>query len=576
MWRLVSWLALVAASLTLMTNARYLSFLEPAVSRRLLGLGVCLAAAAAVAVERIGLPGSPDAWRSRLRVLAPWLALAAILATAFWLRVWGITSGLPQSYPADEWDFVNRALKMIKTGDFAPGWWHHPTLHRYLSALTYAVVFLAGVGQGRWARLHEVAEADMLYWGRFLSVVIDVTTVLAVFFLARRLLGTRLALLASALLAVFPLAVENAQYNKPDPLVTLFVVLVVLASLWYLDRPGPGRALLCGVLLGLAASSKWNGAVVLLPLLIALVAGRGRRTLASPDLYLAGAASVLALYAGSPFLLKQIDMVLNDIASSIHIYGVIGRAGAEGVDNWRSHGQYLFRYGAGAVASLAAVLGLVVSLYRVDARRAVVITFPVVYYAYYSSQRVNHLASLLPVMPFVAVFAAQGLGLAADRLSRLAPPARRPVARMAATAVLAVAATVGPVRRVVAFNEYVTQRDTGSFAADWIESSIPPGTRIAVEDHCPVLDPARYEIVRVNRIINRDLEEYRRDGVEYLIVTSLRYARYEAGHPQTEKYRRLFDACRLVREIGSEGGRIPGPEVRILEIPRDDTSEAGG
>jgi hypothetical protein len=132
---------------------------------------------------------------------------------------------------------------------------------------------------------------------------------------------------------------------------------------------------------------------------------------------------------------------------------------------------------------------------------------------------------------------------------------------------LAAVATVAPVRRVVAFNEYATRRDTGSFARDWIVSSLPPGARIAVEDHCPVLDPERYELLREARIVNRDLDEYRRDGVEYLIVTSLRYARYEPSHPQSVRYGRLFDACRLVREFGTEGGRIPGPTVRILKVP---------
>ena len=75
---------------------------------------------------------------------------------AFTLRAWGITAGLPQSYIADEYDFVHAGLRMMKGGDLNPHWWFHPPLQRYLAVATYTLVFLAGVPQGRWSHVAQI------------------------------------------------------------------------------------------------------------------------------------------------------------------------------------------------------------------------------------------------------------------------------------------------------------------------------------------------------------------------------------------------------------------------------------
>src|SRR5439155_663169 len=325
--------------------------------------------------------------------------LALVLALAFGLRVGGITAGLPQSYVADEYDFVHGQLGMMKTGNLNPRTWYHPTLQPYLALATYSTVFLLEVPRGRWARVQEVTEEDMLYWGRFVGVMAGAAAVLVTFLLGRRLFGTMVGLLAAALMAVFPGAVQHSQYNKPDPVLALMTAVSVLVILVYLERGGRGLALGCGVVMGLTLAAKYNGVVV----------------------------------------------------------------------------------------------GLGLVLYRVNAARAVFLSFPVLYYGYYSLQRINYRPNLIPVYPFLAVLAAYAVAELLGWLGRRPLGQRRAVVPLTA-AVLLVLLLVPPLVTAVRYDVENTRRDTGSYAREWIDRTFPPGTHLALERHTPVLDRSRYKI----------------------------------------------------------------------------------
>jgi hypothetical protein len=110
--------------------------------------------------------------------------------------------------------------------------------------------------------------------------------------------------------------------------------------------------------------------------------------------------------------------------------------------------------------------------------------------------------------------------------------------------------------------------DTGNIANQWIEANIPRDTSFGVERQTPVLDDERYRVTMESRVINQSVEHYREAGVQYLIVSSTVYQRFGAEHRQSRAYQRLFETCRLVKEFAPEPGKIIGPTIRILEIPK--------
>jgi len=549
-----------------LTNAYYLRFLEPGISRGILGAALFGLGAMVAALASWDRPRTADDWRALARRGAEPALLVVILGLAFGLRLWGITASLPQSYVADEYDFVHAGLRMIKGGDLNPHWWFHPSLQRYMAVATYAVVFILGVPRGRWVHVSDITVEDMLYWGRFVGVMSGTLTVLVAYLLGRKVFGSRVGLLSAALLAVFPATVQHSQYNKPDPVIALMTAASVYVTLVYLERGGHGYALASGMAVGLAASAKYNGILVVVPFVLAVLFRHGAQALARPDLYVGGVGTFLGFLMGCPFFLTEIHLFLDQIAYDISTYAYEGREGAEGVDNWWGHATYTYRYGAGFAASWAALGGLALTLWRINPARAVFLTFPVMYYGYYGAQRINFRGNLIPVYPFLAVVAAYAVVELIEWLGR-SPLARKRFVVPALAALVLSLVIVPPLRTAIRFDIEATRPDTGTFAREWIDRTFPPGTKFAVERFTPVLDPKRYQVVQESRLVNRSVRSYRDEGVQYLIISSMAYTRYAAEHNQTKSYVKLFALCPVVATFDPIPNQLVGPTIKILRVP---------
>ena len=291
---------------------------------------------------------------------------------------------------------------MIKRGDMNPRWWHHPSVQPYVNVATYLAVFYLEAPTGRWKSVRQMQVEDMLFWGRFGAGVVPGTlAVLVVFLLGQWVFGTRIGLVASALFAVMPGVVEVSQYNKPDSLLVLFSATSVLVTLVYFDRGARGLALAAGVVVGLAVAVKYNAALLLIPFFLAVtfpsrhrhrfdVRSLPRRCRLDPG-----------FHRWLPVLLyADLARFLDHVGAGLFNYGFQGLAGASGVDNWKTHALYTARYGAGVWAFLAGLMGLTVALWRIDRRLLVFLAYPVLYYSFYSSQRINFAGNLMPVYPF--------------------------------------------------------------------------------------------------------------------------------------------------------------------------------
>ncbi len=570
--RLGGWLLLVLSTATILTNAYYLQFLEPTLSRKTLALGIVAVTGLWFLVGRFGLP------RDRTEVLELWelgrtpVVLALILAVAFSLRYAGAGSGLPQSYIPDEYDYVHSYLVMIKRGDMNPRWWHHPSIQPYVNVAAYLVAYYSQASSGRWARIQDLQVEDALLWGRVAAGVIPGTlAVLAAFFLGRRMFGTEVGLIASALLAVAPGLVETSQYNKPDSLLVLFCTLSVLTTLLYLDRGGTRLAFAGGCVVGLAVAVKYNAALVLLPFLAAVLFRQGLRVFERGDLYLGVLGTVAGFTAGCPYWYSDLPRFLEHVGAGLYNYGYLGLEGASGADNWYHHASYTVRYGAGLWALLASLLGLAIALYRIEGRIATFLTYPVLYYGFYSSQKIYFAGNLVPVYPFYAVLAAYGITEALSFASALLHRrfgAFSPWLERAALAIALVGVLWFPLSMTRLRNHLVMLPDTGALANQWIEANLPAETSFGLERQTPVLDRARYQVQMESRVINQSVEHYREAGVQYLIVSSTVYQRFSPEHRQSKAYQRLFETCRLVKEFPPEPGKTMGPTIRILEIPK--------
>jgi 4-amino-4-deoxy-L-arabinose transferase-like glycosyltransferase len=106
---------------------------------------------------------------------------------------------------------------------------------------------------------------------RLAGTVFGAGTIAAVGLLGRRFAGDRAGLLAAGIAAVYPILITADGALMSESLYGLLVALSLLAAYRLLDAPSPRRGVVLGGLVGLAALTRGEGALLLVLLLIPLV-----------------------------------------------------------------------------------------------------------------------------------------------------------------------------------------------------------------------------------------------------------------------------------------------------------------
>src|SRR6478672_6074063 len=130
------------------------------------------------------------------RRLAELSMLAVILAVAAAARFWFLTAGVPHAVGIDEPQILDRALRILHTGDWNPHIFDYPTLVIYLHATVAILRFLWGALNGEWASLDAFSITAVYGAGRFVAAMIGVATVWVTYRIGMELSTRRVALLA--------------------------------------------------------------------------------------------------------------------------------------------------------------------------------------------------------------------------------------------------------------------------------------------------------------------------------------------------------------------------------------------
>lgn len=204
--------------------------------------------------------GGKPSWRSR------WMAPAVIMVVAAGLRYLGIQWGLPNelhlfSYHPDEFHSLRGVFSLIM-GDLNPHFFNYGSLYLYLVGFSCLLLSGGQLAVSGFEQLPRLLPTWTLV-GREVSLVAAVLTVLAVYALARTIAGHRQGLVAAALCAVFPLHVLHSRYATVDVTQALMTTLALLLAVRIYQDPRRRNYVLAGLAVGLAASAKYNGALVL-------------------------------------------------------------------------------------------------------------------------------------------------------------------------------------------------------------------------------------------------------------------------------------------------------------------------
>jgi len=449
-----------------------------------------------------------------------WLLL--ILAVALAVRLWNRDAGVPYAVGIDEPQVVDRAIRILHTGDWNTHLFDYPTLVIYLHAVVSIVRFLWGALGGEWASLDGFTVTAIYGAGRFTAAVIGTATVWILYRLGVDLGSRRLGLLAAAQLAVFPQHVRESHFILTDvpttALTTLAMWLTVRAARLRSIRAYAAAALVCG----LAAAAKYTGGVALVaPITAWLLHERS-----SPDRWKTAGAIVAAaafgFFIGAPYSLLDMPSFLDGFAAQFARFAqpVNGSEPA-----WRLYLKHLSPAWESVSIPLA-LAGIILLLRRATWMTALpVVVFSFAYFYVLSSHSHVFGRYALPLIPMLCLFIAAAVSYAIDVAWRVAPLAR-PGVRPAVVAILIALLVWAPAARTLAWLNLLGRRDTRAIAADWLAQNTPKGTRLAVENSGPTyLDRAGFRIAASELLIDHPIDWYR-ERVDYLVISAADLGRY--------------------------------------------------
>jgi 4-amino-4-deoxy-L-arabinose transferase-like glycosyltransferase len=451
---------------------------------------------------------------------SPWLALAALVAGAGAIRLVGIQYGLP--FPLlnpDEANIVPRAWRMSHGGGLDPDWFDYPTLLMYTLAPFQ-----------NWS-----SEPDYLV-ARLVLVGLALGGIGAAWWLGNRAYGFLAGFVAAAVTAVATVHVEYSRMAVTDVPLTLGVA----ATLALLVR---GQLLPAGIAIGLTASFKYPGFVLLVPL---LVAGWGHwRRLA-----VAAALAPAAFLATSPYFAVHLGEAIDDVGR-VQRDGRRGWLGFED-DPWTPI-AFLDRVWEGiGPALLIALVGLAVALVRRTLADRVLAAFVVAYFVTLLPLDAHFDRYVLPLVP--------ALGTLAGRFRALAP----------VTLLLLVIPVVWSIRET----RPLVHTDTRVVAHDWMDRNLTPGVLVAADPSTAA--PADVRVLRLalpgpgrRPDPERDLARLRELDVGYVLVTGAVADRVLEERERYPVESRFYDqlARRGNRRFYRKAvGKLAGPWVALYEL----------
>jgi len=398
-------------------------------------------------------------------------AVLVLLAVAAALRIWGIDFGLPYALEArpDEREIVQAVVHFFE-GDFNPHRFHYPSLFYYLLFVCDVAFVAVGKLTGSVRSFRDlpfifVAGPNALHVvARLLSAGFGVATVYVTWRLGRRAVGRRAGFLAALFMAVAYLHVRDSHFGVTDVAMTFFCALSLLPILSVLESGGRGAYVLAGLSIGLGVSTKYNAALLALPLVAAhLLHGKRARW---PRLVLAGVVAAGAFLCATPFAVLDFKAFWGDLHYELFVHGQEGHVLSVGLGWWR-HPWVSLRYGLGGPMCLAAAAGGVWLLLQRPKVAAVVLALPAAYYLVLGPRHTVFVRYALPMAPAAALCAGYGC----SELVRLCRSKG-----LGAAAVLAV--LLPTTVRATHLDAMLCRSDTRNSAAEWIEAHLSPSDMV--------------------------------------------------------------------------------------------------
>lgn len=359
------------------------------------------------------------------------------------------------------------------------------------------------------ATLDDPATRDVPFLRvRWVAAALSCLSLALVAWIAWRALGPPAACIAACITATAPIAVQQAHFYTVDGLFTLLTLATFAAVLRATSDGAVQYYLLAGLLIGLTATVRLNGALLGLVLAAAhlitdylrtdyLSSARLSTAPGAPDpwqrlwrrlldrrLWMAAAAALAVLLCLQPYLLTDPGLLTQKFGTDDFAYSA-AVAGGQILRPWSladtdtlpyvHYWTHLWPLAVGWPLTLAFALALPYTLVRRHPLPLLALIWIVLYFVPIGALHTKHVRYLLPLLPFFALLVAAAAVDLFQRLVARKPPAAVALALGGGLVVLH-AALYG-----LAFTRLYLQEDSRLTASRWIAAHLPPGATVAVE-----------------------------------------------------------------------------------------------
>jgi 4-amino-4-deoxy-L-arabinose transferase-like glycosyltransferase len=433
----------------------------------------------------------------------------AILALALLLRLLGIWHDYPYSYYPDEAHFVKRALS-FGSFDFNPHWFHKPAFLMYLLFFEYGIVFALGKLMGVWGSVQDFAvqfvkDPGVFYLvGRVTVTAFGVASVWLVYHIGTRHFGRYAGIVGALLLALSFGHVSAGQDIKADVPAMFFGLASMALVLRYFDGREFKWLMWASVLAGVGAATKVYPSVMLLPIFMALAWGmyqheRHNAGRLMGRLALLGLA-LLATFVAAYFICAPYSFLdplgreatfswFNRVLRMLQV--LAGQPVAERPNDFIEQGlgrgeavivyfqQLFINAGLGPVIGALGLIGLPWLLRGDKMKGAVLLSYPLVFVSIslFILPGYSEVRHQLPIYPYIAL---GGGVFVAWAFARFGGQQR------ILSALLALVLLI-PTYQIVQYGLFISKQNTRNLAKAWIETNIPSGIRLLVDENGPPL-----------------------------------------------------------------------------------------
>jgi 4-amino-4-deoxy-L-arabinose transferase-like glycosyltransferase len=499
------------------------------------------------------------------------LAIAVIFLVALALRAWGIRFGLPNLYHPDEWAVFDRALAMMRTGDFNPHDFIYPTVYMYMQLAWLVVSFFYGVSKGLYTSVSDVNVVDLYLWGRFLTALLGALTVYVTYLTGRELFGRKVGLLSALLLTFSFLHLRDSHYITVDVPAVFFLSISLFFAVRILRSGEIFDYSMSGLFAGLAIATKWNA----FPIVIAFVAAYFIQSFENRKLggrvFYAFLFLAIGLFIGAPYAFLNLPIFLSSVGGVLTHY----RGGHVGFEASKPYIFYIKNLssseGMGVAVFVAVAVGLLLSLIRHKKEDFFLIVFPLLYYAFISRSKVTFPRNTLPLYAVLPLYGGIFLAQLSDFSKKLFEGRSRRLGLVmfgfALTLVIAL-----PVVRVIQFDVASAGKDTRTLSGRWIEENLPHGSKIAAEFYGPPIS-GNFEVVKIP-FLEHSPEWFREQEFDYVVFDSADHGRFfvepEVYPEQVKHYQRLFKLGKILKRYDSDKSveLFLSPEILIAEMKK--------